>query len=201
MQRFFIKRLKCGLIYGSMMALTQLSLCAESLKYCENEKDKQVGCIERFYDDNGNLGAEATFKYGQLNGVMRTYREDGSIWGELTHKNGKKDGIVKVYSENGDLGCEIPYKNDKRDGIAKAFYPNGDLQAEIPYTDDKLNGTIKFYDFGKKLVWQVSARNGKLIGGQCLSGKALTNAHLTRLSKEITSDIVGGKYWHDMCKH
>ena len=34
-------------------------LHADNLKECESEEDKKAGCIEKVYDENGNLNTQA----------------------------------------------------------------------------------------------------------------------------------------------
>ncbi len=115
-------------------------------------------------------------------------------------KNGEREGIVKEYDEYGNLMFESPYNNGKLEGMTTFYYSSGDIFAEIPYTNDKVNGIIKAYNEGKKLIWQANAQNGKLVSGKCSSGKALTNAHLTRLTNDISELKRGGDYWYDICK-
>lgn len=214
-------------VFFSMIvcSVTSFSLLhADNLEECESEEDKQAGCVEKVYDDNGNLTMEQPYKNGVLHGIgkmyygsgileaempvkngkvegiYKRYYESGSLSAEKAFKNGKAEGIGKQYYEDGNLGYEIPFKNDKREGVAKVYYPNGDIFAEIPYTNDKINGMIKCYNEEKRLIWQATAQNGKIISGKCVSGKVTTNAHLARLTNEIDEFEIGGDYWYDICK-
>lgn len=199
-------------------------LHADNLKECESEEDKQAGCVEKVYDDSGNLKIETPFKNGKEEGVEKAYYENGNLKVESLAKNGKEEGIQKWYYEGGNLMFETPYKNGKREGmgkryyesgkleieapfknhmlegIMKRYYESGDIQVEIQYANDEINGIVKFYNKEKELIWQATAQNGNLTSGKCSSGKALTSAHLTRLANEISQNITGGDYWYDICK-
>lgn len=74
-------------------------LHADNPKECENEGNRKVGCIEKVYDDNGNLGrleAEMPVKNGKVEGIYRRYYESGSLSAEKAFKNGKAEGIGKT---------------------------------------------------------------------------------------------------------
>lgn len=175
--------MRFGKLMGKSMFLSMI-LCsvasfsllhADNLKECESYEDREVGCVAKLYKD-GNLILETPFK------------------------NGVAQGIGKVYYESGNLKAEVSLKNGKEEGIQKQYYENGDIFAEIPYTNDKINGMIKCYNEEKRLIWQATAQNGKIISGKCVSGKVMTNAHLARLTNEIDEFEIGGDYWYDICK-
>ena len=214
-------------VFLSMMLCSVASfslLHADNLKECESEEDKKAGCVEKQYYDSGNLQEETLYQNGVKHGMGKTYHESGNLKYEIIYKNGKIDGIYKSYYEGnlfqestfksgirhgitkvynvigGNLVVETSYKSDQKDGIQKHYYPSGDILAEIPYTNDKINGMIKCYNEEKKLIWQANAQNGKIISGKCVSGKVMTNAHLTRLTNEIDEFEIGGDYWYDICK-
>lgn len=173
-------------------SITSFSLLhADNLKECESEEDKKAGCVEKAYYDSGDLTMERPYKNGTENGVAKEYYDNGNLMLETPYKNGKREGMGKRYYESGNIHIEKPFKNDTTEGIEKHYYESGDILAEIPYT----NGIVKFYNKEKDLIWQATAQNGKLTSGKCSTGgKVMTNAHLTRLAKEINVGISGNDY-------
>ena len=172
-------------------------LHANDLKECESEEDKKVGCVE--YSVVEDYMSETPYKDGKIEGILKSYYK-GNLYLEIPFKNGVKHGIQKSYYKSGNLREETLYKNDEKEGVEKTYYPNGNLAIEIPYTNDEINGVVKVYYKRQKLIWQANAQNGNLTSGKCSNGKALTNAHLIRLSNEIKEIDIDYDYWYDICK-
>ena len=68
--------------------------------------------------------------------------------------------------------------------MLKHYHQNGSLLSETPYKDGELNGIIKLYD-KQKVIMSVSVKDNKFISAKCSNGKALTNAHLAKITKDI----------------
>ena len=180
------------------------SLYAEILKECEDDSDKQMGCIE--IDETGFFRSETPYKDGKIHGIVKKYYPTGELLQEETYKDGEIEGISKHYHQNGSLLSETPYKDGGIEGISKHYHQNGSLAAETPYKDNKINGIIKLYE-RQKVIMSVSVKDNKFISAKCSNGKALTNAHLAKITKDIKDsgnlalfDTENLNYWLEICK-
>lgn len=50
-----------------------------SLKECKSDNDKQMGCIERKFYENGVLEEELPFKNNEVNGIFKGYYKNGKL--------------------------------------------------------------------------------------------------------------------------
>ncbi|WP_394978205.1 toxin-antitoxin system YwqK family antitoxin [uncultured Helicobacter sp.] len=78
---------------------------------CKNERDKISGCVEKEYDENGNLESEFPYKNGERHGVAKEYYGNGNLMRETPFENGEQHGVVKAYYENGNLQAQVTYEN------------------------------------------------------------------------------------------
>lgn len=201
MQGIFIK-FRQAMLSIALCSLAS-SLYAEILKECEDDSDKQMGCIE--INDEG-LRSEIPYKDGKIHGISKIYYPTGELLQEMTFKNGKFEGYLKTYYRNGSLLSETPYKDGEVEGISKFYHQNGGLAAAIPYKNNKINGIIKLYE-RQKVIMSVSVKDNKFISAKCSNGKALTNAHLAKITKDIKDsdnlalfDTENLNYWLEICK-
>jgi antitoxin component YwqK of YwqJK toxin-antitoxin module len=93
---------------------------------------KPVTGTEKYFNENGTMRAERTYKDGKRDGVSKIYN-NGVLIIEMPFKNGKKEGVMKLYGKNGKLGSETPYKNDLADGLSRSYLENGEVYFEVLY--------------------------------------------------------------------
>ena len=67
----------------------------------------------KFYDEEGVLVNQTTFKDGVTDGVLYNYYPDGQVHNELIYVGGVLNGSQKTYDETGELIAEIVYENGK----------------------------------------------------------------------------------------
>jgi antitoxin component YwqK of YwqJK toxin-antitoxin module len=96
---------------------------------------KPVTGTEKYFNENGTIRTERTYKDGKRDGVSKIYRENGMFIIELPFKNGKKEGIMKLYGKNGKLSSETSYKNDLEDGLSRSYPDNGEVYFEVLYNN------------------------------------------------------------------
>ena len=98
-----------------LYAVGCVALCAciqaQTLQECKSERDKISGCVEKEYDENGNVSYEAPYENGKQHGVAKEYYENGKLASEIPYENGKLHGVVKQYYENGSLQAQVTYEN------------------------------------------------------------------------------------------
>jgi antitoxin component YwqK of YwqJK toxin-antitoxin module len=93
---------------------------------------KPVTGTEKYFNENGTIRAERTYKDGKRDGVSKIYN-NGALIIEMPFKNGKKEGVLKLYDKNGKLGSERSYKNDLADGLSRSYSKNGEVYFEVLY--------------------------------------------------------------------
>ncbi len=145
--------------------------------------------IKRFYNNNGVLDLEITYKDGRKEGITRNYYENGTLMNEKTYKNGKLEGLLKDYYRNGNLQLEAHYKNGMEEGIAKFYYETGNLRNEGNYKNGKPEGLAKIYYETGHLRAEANCKNGKAVSGYNYdkSGKKtkMTNDQLNNFDENL----------------
>lgn len=153
---------------ASVIAATML---LASDRECQSDRDKIVGCVEKWYYENGKLMSETPYKDNKANGVDKMYYENyenGRLMGEARYKNDKQNGVAKWYYANGRLMGKARYKNGKRNGVEKAYYSSSE-----PFAD---------------VIWN----NGEITSAKCHNGSIPTSAQLHNFSKsDDLSDLCG----------
>ena len=76
----------------------------------KNGKPEGIG---RFYDEDGNVLFEGTFKNGLMDGKMLNFYPNGDVHNEMYYIKGVPDGIYKTYNEDGSLAVEVKFENGK----------------------------------------------------------------------------------------
>lgn len=142
-----------------------------------------------FYDTEGRLKAEITYKMGLLNGMSAYYNPETNIkyaegWNENDKRKGEwrfynqSDGKLKAIEEydgmilngstkyfdstTGKVYLEMPYKNGKIDGVTKYYNPEtGYLVSEMMLRDRAEDGEIRYYfnDHRKMLKLSTYSKN------------------------------------------
>lgn len=130
-------------------------------------RDKPLNGVLCFFNENGGLESEYSYKNGKVEGLMKSYYESGKLYFEIPYKNGKKEGMVKTYYENGKLRSQFPFKNDKSEGWAKLYYGSGKLRSEALYKDNRMEGLEKTYHENGKLQLDITYKNDSAVSGTC----------------------------------
>lgn len=78
----------------------------------ESQKGKPEG-KGRFYDEDGNILYEGTFRDGKIDGKMLNFYPDGSVHNEVNYNKGVQTGISRTYNEDGSLAVETKFENGK----------------------------------------------------------------------------------------
>jgi antitoxin component YwqK of YwqJK toxin-antitoxin module len=104
---------------------------------------------------------EYPYKNGKLEGIARWYEVDGKLYTEISFKDDKKDGVARRYHFlSGKLESETPYKDDKLEGVAREYYESGKLSRETTYKNDKKEGIERAYDESGRLQKETLYKNG-----------------------------------------
>ena len=98
---------------------------------------KMVSYKEFEWHENGQKSREATFKYGELHGLVTEWHENGQKWREGTANHGEPDGLYTEWDENGQKFREKTYKDGKEVGLSLQWHDNGQKEWEITYKDGK----------------------------------------------------------------
>ncbi len=112
-----------------LLVLLALSLvfvaCGD--KECEDAKDRKGSCVEKGYNEYGDVISEVPYKNNKIEGTVKEYNNDGKLQYEVPFKNGRAEGTAKGYDANGKLVFSIKYKSN--DAISAVCENN---KKEIP---------------------------------------------------------------------
>ncbi|MCJ8289096.1 MAG: toxin-antitoxin system YwqK family antitoxin [Crocinitomicaceae bacterium] len=100
-------------------------------------KDGEEYTGKKFYE-NGQVSWESTSTPGVGHNSINTWYEDGTSKGELTFKKGLPDGVMKSWYENGQLEHKGSYELGDRIGVHTYWYNDGRLKSEKTYEDGTL---------------------------------------------------------------
>ena len=160
----------------------------KKLIYIDKNTSKPITGVFAYYNYDGILKTETSYKNGIKDGIYKRYSSQGILDEETSFKNGKKegsdkrfykdgslkyvsnyvegieDGLTMWYNKKGILTGETPYKNGKKEGLSKSYTNKGIISREHTYEDDKEHGIVRFYDNGGKLQLEMSYKHGKKHG-------------------------------------
>jgi len=122
--------------------------------------------LEKKYDVDGRLLAEANCVNGENQGLYRNYYKNGNVREERFKKNKKYHGIAKTYYEDGTLRSESNYKNGKTIEYSRYYYPSGELKREGKF-ESVGNGVYYYYFKDGSLKDQCRFEDGQFIS-KCL---------------------------------
>lgn len=88
--------------------------------YIDQKKDS----IWLYYNEDGVLVNEESFRLGVADGWWRLYNYFGALVKETPYKMGKIDGIQKEYFETGGLLRTMTFELDSLQGDFMVYYPN-----------------------------------------------------------------------------
>ncbi len=93
--------------------------------YYEKQTQEPITGKVLYYNAQGNIIAETSFKNGQADGPSKTYHANGQLRAERNYQAGKPKGLWKFYYDDGQLEEEGFYKDGKRVGQWKSYDGNG----------------------------------------------------------------------------
>jgi len=112
-------------------------------------KNDQKEGVCKYYDENGNLKSEETYKAGQKDGLSTRYRDNSKIKAEdQMYVNGKKEGAYTHYDKLGKMEEKGQYANNEKDGRWEEF-DNGKLKAVKNFKKGQMDGTQEWHVAGK----------------------------------------------------
>jgi antitoxin component YwqK of YwqJK toxin-antitoxin module len=74
--------------------------------------DVKHGVWREYYDSDGSLMIEESYRHGVSHGRFASYHPNGSLLSEGEFRNGLREGCFKVYDENGTNIKNIFFNND-----------------------------------------------------------------------------------------
>lgn len=122
-----------------------------------NSDGRKDGEWKTFYENEKPLSIEV-FTDGKFNGVQKYYDDDGLLWEEYTYKKGKLQGY-KAYKKDGSIICDNKI-NGKNFKIIQ-YYPNANKRREGAVTDGELEGVWKDYTRFGVLTEESFYKEGK----------------------------------------
>lgn len=141
-------------------------------KYVNQQKDS----LWLYYDNQGNLKSQESYKNGKLEGQRVVYYEP--INGQYMvarfeyYKDGVLHGQFKEYYPNTKIKAEGVYRTGNLNGMVKFYRPSGKIERVERYQYAVKHGWWVFYNengtqAGKKLYYE-----GRVLKGQELEEKA-----------------------------
>ncbi|MDB4494398.1 hypothetical protein N9222_01270 [Pseudomonadales bacterium] len=67
--------------------------------------------LSRWWNENGQLESEVTYKDGEHHGLSRNWDDDGQLRYETTYKDGESHGLSRSWDETGYLWLEACFSN------------------------------------------------------------------------------------------
>jgi antitoxin component YwqK of YwqJK toxin-antitoxin module len=141
------------------------------VKLLERRKNGKLdGDQIQYYEANGTIFINESFKDGTRDGETTTYFPDGRVSRNEYYKNGYQEGNQERYYENGEIQSEVRYKNGKKEGIQRDYYENGQLKYEINIIDGKAEGLEKEYHENGQIAIEKNWKNDKKEGLEKIYG-------------------------------
>jgi antitoxin component YwqK of YwqJK toxin-antitoxin module len=117
----------------------------------------------KFYDTNGVLRTEETYKDDTLNGNSKSYFSSGKPLSDTNYAMGKKEGPFLEWWENGLKKSEGTYTNDVIHGPMTMYTEKGKKEAEGSYENGLKQGRWVSYHPTGSVELQVKYDKGKEI--------------------------------------
>jgi uncharacterized protein len=109
---------------------------------------------------NGKLRSEATYLYGNLEGVYKHYYFDGSSQSVQYFKKGIRDSIYRAFHYGGKLSVEGMYRMGDKAGAWKYYREDGSLSSVEEYKSGRLHGKRTYYYKNGKKDAEIDFENG-----------------------------------------
>ena len=116
--------------------------------------------ISKFYDTQGNLEFEMSFKDGILDGVTKYYL-NGVLQRSDTFLQGKMNGPSIIYYPNGKKQTEVYYQNDILHGSYSEYYPTGQIKCSGSLVNGAYHGQFRFFNERGTITNTRTAINGQ----------------------------------------
>jgi antitoxin component YwqK of YwqJK toxin-antitoxin module len=104
---------------------------------------------------------------GKKHGPTKFFDHNGLVLSEITYKNDQIDGEVKQYGQSGSIISSIMYREGIQHGPFISFYENGMKQMESFYSEGKIDGaSVIFDEFGdviSKTQYHAGLKHGKSV--------------------------------------
>lgn len=101
---------------------------------------------EIYYDKRKNpLKAKGIYIDQQKDSIWVYYNNEGILVNEESYRNGVPHGIWKLYNYFGALVKETPYVDGKIEGMQKEFFETGELKRSMQFVKDSLQGDFRVY--------------------------------------------------------
>ncbi|MFK7813079.1 MAG: toxin-antitoxin system YwqK family antitoxin [Maribacter sp.] len=129
-------------------------------------EDIDINCCAAFYDNEGNLISELTFK-GQKpwDGIFY----DVNAREKYTIKNGKRNGTYQKLDYDKKVIEEGQFVDDKEEGTFTYYDYQSNVQRKENFSAGVLNGMSTYYDKDGKVISEIDYKNGLPINGTKIS--------------------------------
>lgn len=160
-----------------------------TIKEKTNFKNGKLEGIAEGWFVNGNKWYAASYKNGQVNGLLTKYYYNGYLLSTSNYIEDKQNGNHKEYSSTGTLKYDINFSNDEQDGILTYYYANGQKEDELNYKKGKAYGTYKsYYEDGKPKVQGEYVEDKKQGLWTTLYNNGIVKEKTTYKDNEITGE-------------
>lgn len=117
---------------------------------------------------NPKIIKKGNYNNGLKNGLFSYYNKEGNLTKEITWKNGKQDGIQKYYYEDGEnLNYVVSYKDLLKSGEYKYYYKDGQIKVMGQFDNNNISGIWKSYYKSGKLEFEGEYENGQVVNKTC----------------------------------
>ncbi len=93
--------------------------------YYEKQTQEPITGKVLYYNAQGNIIAETSFKNGQADGPSKTYHANDQLRAERNYQAGKPKGLWKFYYDDGQLKAEEFCEAPSHDCLKKSYDDNG----------------------------------------------------------------------------
>lgn len=134
-----------------------------------------------YFEDNGQLICEKTYKHGKEDGILKLYdKDEGYLFCESNYIMGIKVGIYHIYSKDGVLIQETQCQNDCFHGPFRTLTGKGNSRlAEGNMINGNLDGILKIFGPNKELEGEFIYKEGDLVEEIYYSGGEAMKAGLS----------------------
>jgi len=138
--------------------------------------DINVDCCASFYDRQGELIAQCTYKDQKpWEGVIY----NSNTYEKISYRKGQRNGTYQKMTYAMRVLEEGNYSEDRREGSFKTYNDRGVLQSEENYTNGQLNGKASYYDQKGTLIGTMEYRDGTPYDGIRTTDKTYPKARVT----------------------
>ena len=125
--------------------------------------DGKLHGVAKYYDREGRIMGEKTYKSGQLTGVSKEYHPNGKVKKEAELTQGVFSGFYREYGRSGVLYREYHYKDGALEGRFREF-SDEKVTKDCNYKAGKPDGLCRVYDEGKLIEeehYKMGEKDGK----------------------------------------